>query len=293
MRMGRWIGLGVAGVLVAALLVVLGVVVQRKLAGDSTDDILDRLTRTSDRLAARHTARVGFTVEVKPQVAGQTATLTGTSLYTFGRTPQSTSTFTSIAVPGQAPITATLVRNGDADHTYAQSPALLLADPNKWVNTNRTPIEWPNTLADPSLEFSDLAQWLSPLDEAVRADAAAATDTKLDPVTGAPHAYFVRCHPSRPGCPPSFGRRIDNLFNNATSGPTVAAWYDDAGLLRRMVVFGGANWDRSKGGTTAGPLPDEYFYRLTFTVSDFGTPVTVPQPTAAQIIDSPLVRLRR
>ncbi|WP_344254612.1 hypothetical protein [Actinoplanes campanulatus] len=279
-------------IILSAVVVLLGAValfvVSNIDAPGGSADARKLLTGVESRLRAAGSARVGFTAEIRPQVSGPKATFAGTSLIRFGETDEWDTTFSGIVADGQAPVEGRAVRAGR--QTYLTSPSLTADDGRAWFAAT-TPAFWGNTMANPNLGLADLTVWTGFLARTPGQLALNAATEELPDVEDAEHEFRVRCTPTQdPHCPPPFGTDLDALFDEA-GFPVYQAWIDDDGLIRKLEVsFSVIN----SGTRAADPLrpQGEYQAHLTFTLDDFGTPVTVTAPPADQVTQSRLVRRR-
>lgn len=254
-------------------------------APGSSAEAQKRLTGVQQRLREAGSARVSFTAEIRPQVSGQKATFTGTSLVKFGETDEWDTTYSSIAADGQAPIEGRAVRAGQ--ETYLTSPSLKADDGRAWFKST-TPAFWGNTMANPNLGLGDVTIWSNFLARTPKQYAFDSATDELPDVEDAEHEFQVRCTPTQdPNCPPPFGSDLDALFGEA-GFPLYQAWIDDDGLLRKLYVkFSMIN--SGSGPADAMRPQGEYIAQMTFTLDDFGTPVTVTAPPADQVTQSRLV----
>jgi len=286
--------------LAAALVVVIGLVLALKLGAfsglfaESKDATRATLTQTSARLAKAGTARVAFTGGLKPQVAGLTASWSGTTLISFSADPSWESTYAKVEVPGKS-VPAKVLHKGS--QTLVSSPALAVPDGRAWVDTRETALLWQHALADPTLGITDFTMWEKILDTVTPVGAAETKTGGLPDVKGAGHEYQVVCFQTAGSCPPPFGSdKLDYLFNSVGHQLELSAWYDDDGLLRRLDVEGSMLWDTRVAGadnTVPNSHPDgEYYYNASFTLDNFGSPVTVTMPADNQISQSRGVTLR-
>lgn len=117
----------------------------------------------------------------------------------------------------------------------------------------------------------------------------------LAEVAGAPYEYEVACYPSDGTCPLPFGTNLDLYFNQLGEVPTISAWYGEDGLIRRLDVEGDLDFSPAASQTdpTGAHHPQSaHHYRASFTLDQFGTPVTVTPVPDNKITQSPFVKLQ-
>jgi len=289
---------GVALIVVVVLLA--GLTVAQKVFGafngilpQDSEAIRTTLNQTSAKLAKARTARITFTGSLRPQVAGLYANWSGTTQASFSADPSWESTYDKVEVPGGKSVTAKVVHQGS--QTLVSSPAMAAPDKRPWLSPKSTTIIWQHPLADPVLGITDFTQWEKILDTVTELGVAETETGNLPDLKGAPHEYKLVCFQKAAACPPPFGSNLDLYFNSVGHQVQLSAWYDDDGLLHRLDVEGSALWDtRVAGGDTPGEThPDgEYYFNASFTLDDFGSPVTVTMPADSQISTDHIVTLR-
>lgn len=279
----------VVGVLVV-LVGVLVVVVNTVWKPESREQIAGRLTGTGQRLKEAGTARVTFTSEMRPQLGGRKVTLQGTSLIRFGDRPAWQTTYTRIAATGHPTLQARGVHVDD--ETYYTSPGMVAADGRPWFD-DETLSDWGSGFSDPRMGVSDLMVWQRFLDDVSEGIAANGETDDLPDVKGAPHEYRFRCTPNKDVfCPPPFRTGLDLMFNRVIP-PLFSVWIDDSGRLRRLDVETSVLYvDDGTGNDQFTHPQDEWEIRTSFTLDQFGTPVTVTTPPADQVTQSQQVTLK-
>jgi hypothetical protein len=255
---------------------------------DGSKEIHQRLANVDQALRSAGSARVTFNAEIKPQVSGPSATLQGTSMIKFGDTADWDTTYSSIVADGKAPIQAHGVRVGQ--DTYFSSPSMEPEDGRSWF-TAETPAAWGGLFADPRLGLGDFTVWNEFLADTTEANAFDGATDELPDVDGAEHEYKIRCTPQQDaGCPPPFDSGLDDVFDQAVY-QRMSAWIDDEGRVRKLEVDLSVIYAGDDGSYA--PTPDhpygEYFAKMTFTLDEFGTPVTVTAPPDDQITQSRVV----
>ena len=217
----------------------------------------------------------------------------GTSVIRLDAEPSSDTDYRRIdasTITGQ--LTSTKMRElriGD-DHWY-RSPNLRTADGRPWIK-RETGYEMSvgDPFADPNLGVTDLAVWLRFLREVPAEAAAEAKTDTLEDVAGAPREYFVRCVMRTPSCPrASFGSKLDQLFP-IVAAFTISCWVGEDGRLRKLKAELELYQDTN-------PRPDRGVsepirLKTTFTLTGFGTPLTVTPPPASQVTEdsAPMIR---
>ncbi|MFC4145215.1 hypothetical protein ACFO0M_03000 [Micromonospora mangrovi] len=281
------------GALVALLVLVGAAVVAVSTAWkpESREQVAARLTDTGRRLKEAGTARVAFTSEMKPQLGGRKVTLQGTSLVKFGDRPSWETTYAQIAATGHPTLQAKGVHLDD--DTYYTSPSIVAEDGRPWFDSH-TLADWGSGFSDPDTGVADLMIWQRFLDDVSEGIAANGETDKLPDLKGAPHEYQFRCTPgSDVFCPPPFRTSLDLVFNRVVP-PLFSVWIDDAGRLRKLEVETSVLYvDDGRGSDDGFTHPqDEWEIRTSFTLDQFGTPVTVTAPPADQITQSREVKLK-
>ncbi|WP_229071635.1 hypothetical protein [Actinoplanes sp. DH11] len=264
--------------------------VERFTGGSSKEDLHARLVGISDRLKASGSARVAFTAELKPQVAGPSGAWSGTSMVTFGETEQWDATYSAIVAGGKEPVEARGIRVG-AD-TWYTSPSLTAEDGRSWFRST-TPADWGAVPADPNLDLTDFGFWKEFLTRTEVDVAAKGYTDELPDVPGAPHEYMIRCTANvSPNCPPPLPAALGGLFNKVNFYPLFNVWIGDDGLIRRLDLSLSLIYeaDPANPGEAAFHPQGEYFAAMSFTLDQFGTPVTVTAPGPDEVTRSSLMR---
>jgi len=273
---------------VVVLLGVAGVALTNVWKADGPKEIHQRLANVDAKLRKAGSARVTFNAEIKPQVSGPSAALQGTSMIKFGDTADWDTTYSSIVADGKAPVQARGIRVGQ--DTYFSSPSMKPEDGRPWF-TAKTPAAWGGLLADPRLGLGDFAVWKEFLVDTTEKNAFDGATDELPDVDGAEHEYKIRCTPQQDaGCPAPFDSGLDDVFDQAVYH-TMSAWIDDDGRVRKLavdlsVIYAGEDGEYA---VTPGHPYGEYFVKATFTLDQFGTPVTVTAPPDDQITQSRVV----
>jgi hypothetical protein len=269
--------------LVAAVLVVGG------LGGCSVlnpRDPLDDLGNLNKRLEQAGTAVVTFTGTFDPLLNPVETGWSGTSTVRFGAKPSWQTTFDKVDSFGRPSLQAQGLHVDGK--TYLRSPAMIPDDRRPWFDADKTGANWQSRYADPDLRIVDLVPWLNFLNGIKEGEAMNAQTDDLKDVEGAPNEYKVKCYRTQAACPPPFGMELDTFFNVTPRNPTLSAWLDDDGLLRKFEIAGSLGYDPSRPGAD-GPLvkheTDEYYYAATFTLDKFGTPLNVIAPPADQVTE--------
>ncbi|WP_045748241.1 hypothetical protein [Actinoplanes rectilineatus] len=257
--------------------------------GSSIDLIHQRLAGVGQRLQEAGSARVTFTADYTPQVAGPTAKFTGTSMVTFGADGDNANTeYTSIEASGVKETTAESIRVGDK--VWLTTPAIKPDDGRRWIGPG-TARSFGNILADPTSGLADFTVWKPFLTKVTRNDAFQGYDSeKVPDLPGAPHKYEVLCGVSvveaiSTSCPPPLPDRLGDLFNAIGSPLHYLAWIDDDGLLRKLEVYISMAYlaDLDTFPPAGGHPKGEYYARVAFTLDQFGAPVTVTAPDDADV----------
>lgn len=282
-----WIVLGV----VVALLT--GVVVYGYATrAESPEEVHARLAALNAELIEAGSAKITFTGELAPQVAGPTGRWEGTTLMKFGAEPSWDTAYSTITADGQQPVQAREVHVG-ADRFYT-SPAVRTPDGRPWIEARSTSVDWGSNYSTPEFRVTDFVLWREFFDNISVGHANQAKTEDLPDVPGAKHEYLFRCIPSTPGCPPPIGSFLDDVFNQVALGTTLSAWFDDDGLLRRMQMETSLFYQPDEPGADPNVFHPggEYFARATWTLDDFGTPVSVAAPPADQVTESRTASVR-
>jgi hypothetical protein len=255
-----------------------------------------RLTQTGAKLTAGRSARITFTASMTSLLHGPVATWSGTSLMSFaGTAPSWQTTFDKLESPQFGTITGKLV------HTPAQtafsSPALVVPDKRQWIDLKSTTsaILWPQPLADPKLGITDFSLWEDMIDSLTRAGGLNKRTKDLPDVAGAPYEYKVECYPTAGACPLPFGTLLDGYFNQLGEVPTMSAWYGKDGVLHRLDVEGDVEYNptESDADPTGTSHPEgPHHYRASFTLDQFGTPVTVTPIADGKLTQSHFIDLQ-
>jgi hypothetical protein len=280
-----WIVLGV----VVALLT--GVVVYGYAnRAESPEEVHARLAAMDAKLIEAGSARITFTGELAPQVAGPTGRWQGTTLMKFGAEPSWDTTYSTITADGQQPVQAREVHVGT--DTFYNAPAVQARDGRPWLNARSTSVNWGSNYSSLAFRVTDFVLWREFFDNISVGHANQAKTEDLPDLPGAAHEYRMVCNVSMPQCPPPIGSFLDDVFN--TANLTLSAWFDDDGLLRRMQMETDLFYLRDEPGGDPNVFhpSGEYSARATWDLSDFGTAVSVAAPPEDQVSESRTASVR-
>ncbi len=281
--------MGKRGYIVLAVVVVVltGVVVYGYAnRPESPEEVHARLAGMHARLIEAGSAKITFSGELAPQIAGPTGRWEGTTLMKFGNEPSWDTSYSLITADGQAPVQAREVNVG-TDRFY-NAPAVRAKDGRPWLNSRKVSVNWGSNYSDPEFRVTDFALWREFFDNIPVGNAYDARTEALPDHPGAEHEFRLLCYPSMPQCPPPIGSFLDDVFNSMAIPPTLSAWLDDDGLLRKMQVEASLFYLRNEPGADPNVFhpSGEYFARATWTLDDFGTPVSVTAPPEDQVSES-------
>jgi hypothetical protein len=271
---------------IVALLVVLGLVIWQRFDGltDNPDANSARVVQTGAKLAAAKTAKIAFTGQLQGSASAQ---LVGTTSIVFSADPTfaKDAAWTTAYTPpkyGPPSLTATVLHQGDT--TLIRSPKLAVAAKTPWVDMDRTSLIWPSPTLDPTLGFTDFTLWQQKIQN-LTAEKSKFLDEDLPDVTGAPYKYKIECWQAD-SCPLPFGTNLDHMVTDSVTQTTFSLWYGEDGLLRRLDVTGALEYVNNGAGDATSDLYPHLTsedYQLSFTLGDFGAPVTVTEPPATEI----------
>ncbi len=280
-RTRGWIVLGVVVVLLTGV-VVYGYANRR----ESPEEVAARLSVMNAKLIEAGSARITFTGELAPQVAGPTGRWEGTTLMKFGAEPSWDTTYSLITADGQQPVQGREVHVGT--DTFYNSPTVRADDGRPWINARKTSVDWGSQYSTPEFRVTDFALWREFFDNVPVGYANDAATEELPDLPGAEHEFRLRCYPVMPQCPPPVGSFLDDVFNSMDIPPTLSAWVDDDGLLRKMQVEASLFYKSGEPGGDPNVFhpSGEYFARATWTLDQFGTAVSVAAPPEGQVSES-------
>ncbi|GAA2867254.1 hypothetical protein Acy02nite_10390 [Actinoplanes cyaneus] len=231
------------------------------------------LSKVREKLEKAGTARVDFTASLtggKPFGEWQ-----GTSVVRFTEPSWDTS-YTRMAGTGTDGITARRVHVGNAD--YYTSTDLIAPDGRPWWDASRTAQVWGDQLSNPQLNVADITTWLPFFGglDVYLADSAKQSD----------HKYRLECMSGRSVCPPPFGTRLDDHFDQ-TSPPILTAQLDDDGRLVKLdVECVLTNSDKVEPGDVSLRPKATYYVKASFELSGFGDDAQIQAPADAEITAS-------
>ncbi|BCY06450.1 hypothetical protein [Actinoplanes sp. L3-i22] len=236
------------------------------------------LSQVTTKLEKAGTARVEFVASLRggePFGAWE-----GSSLVRFAG-PNWDTTYTKMNGSGAKTPTITARRLHVAGADYYSSPDLVAADQRPWYEPSKTVLNWGDPLSNPQLNVADITTWLpffGDLDVAT-ADAAKIGD----------HKYRLECMSGRSVCPPPFGTKLDDHFNQ-TSPPILTAELDGDGWLKKLDVECVLTYAEPAGGGSPGDVAlhprTAYHLVASFKLSKFGEKVEVQAPDPGTVTGS-------
>lgn len=280
---------------VAVVLATIGVVASVR-AGQKYSQGFEHFSGIGAKLNADGTAKVAFHVALEGRPDAD-FDFEGTSSVKFGISPSWDTRFTKMT--SSTGVSLPAVRRLHSDNVdYFQSAAFKLDSGAEWARPGMSNIFWPGDLMDPKTDVAELTTWVSLLGNLEKTqieDAQSAGERDLDELAGAPNRYELECRKAMQ-CPATVTPLLGQIFNVNTGG-NLGIWLDDDGRLRQLTVtykllFDTTEKPAGQGITTVDHPRFPYEVKATFTLSDYGAPVTVESPDSKTVSKQDFVYLK-